>query len=286
MTKPRFGRAEFPGSLQKAGGRRAKLFGRLDRARSEQASCVQETFAWAAGHGYCSFLTSTAARVEQTSEPKVLQELLNGPGKPREPPLWRAAKRNQPGAVALLLEMRADAERSSRGTTPLFWAARHGDVASVRRLLELHASPLASTSHARPEAQQQPNAPRHPGGECPLSAVLLPPAAEVSGQRLESLQLMAEALTAEQRSEATARRALLAACSTPGAVPYVAVLLDAGCGVASQAPAQAQVPAAQAPPRVPLAPEADLETPLLAALNRGCLDVAELLFAKDAYFAK
>ena len=150
-------------------------------------------------------------------------ELLNGPresGKAREPPLWRAAKRHQTGAVALLLEMRAETERSGRGTTPLFWAARHGDVASVSRLLERHASPLAHAAHTKPDMQRT-DAQRQPGGECPLSAVLLAPMAEVSGGRLQAMQLMAEALTAPQRAEVAARRALLAACGA-GAVPYVA----------------------------------------------------------------
>lgn len=100
-----------------------------------------------------------------------------------------------------------------------------------------------------------------------MSAVLQAPAAEVSGGRLEALQLMAEALTAQQKSGDSARRALLAACGTPNAVPYVAVLLDAGCGTAV--------------PEDPVPAPLQMETPLLAALNRGCLDVAELLFAKD-----
>ncbi|OLP82386.1 hypothetical protein AK812_SmicGene36965 [Symbiodinium microadriaticum] len=180
----------IPSSLQKAGsGCRGKLFLRLDQGRSQEPRFVQETFAWAAGHGYCSFLACTAARIERTTEPRVLAKLLNG-GK--EPPLWRAA----PGG-----------------------------------------------------------APRHPGGECPLSAVLQAPAAEVflysekcsfnrdnerrNGKLNESETddgICCEeepedgdsegddaALTAQQKSGDSARRALLAACGTPNAVPYVAV---------------------------------------------------------------
>ena len=55
------------------------------------------------------------------------------------------------------------------------------------------------------------------------------------------------------------------------------VLLDAGCGVAAAAASQV----APGPGMTEAPAPTELETPLLAALNRGCLDVAELLFAKD-----
>mmetsp|Transcript_66184 Transcript_66184/g.147085 ORF Transcript_66184/g.147085 Transcript_66184/m.147085 type:complete len:648 (+) Transcript_66184:31-1974(+) len=244
-----FGRSELPNSLQAAGAR-AKLFTRLDRARTEDLACLQETFAWAAGHGYCSYLTRTASH----KAPEMLEELLTGPKGREGPPLWRAAKRHQPGAVALLLEMQAEVEKGKAGTTPLFWSARHGDVASVGRLLERGASPLIATGLKDEKGQGLR------GGDCPLSAVLWPPLAEPSEGRVEALRLMASSLTSAQRSEVTACRAMSAAAGS-GALPYVSVLLEAGCSSQVNEP--------------------DVETPLLVALNRGCSEVAELLLAKD-----
>lgn len=87
---------------------RAKMFSRLDRARSKPLSPEHlETFSWAAGHGYCTFLSQAARQ----SDPPLVH-LLNGRRNGSEgiPPLWRAAKRHQAAAVVLLLELRADAE--------------------------------------------------------------------------------------------------------------------------------------------------------------------------------
>ena len=59
----------------------------------------------------------------------------------------------------LLLELRADADRTGKGGfTPLFWAARSGDPAIVQRLLERGASAVKAGKK----------------GDCPLSAVLAP----------------------------------------------------------------------------------------------------------------
>ena len=55
------------------------------------------------------------------------------------------------------------------GTTALFWVARHGDVPSVRELLNAGASPLhGSVLNVEPSR----SFPRYPGGECALSAAL------------------------------------------------------------------------------------------------------------------
>lgn len=133
------------------------------------------------------------------------------------------------------------------GTTALFWAARHGDVPSVRELLNAGASPLhGSVFNVEPSR----SFPRYPGGECALSAALQAhleeivtppmcflefrsrqalfygriclfiqkmwlrkaPAEKASGGRLEAMQVMAESLTPEQRGQSLARRALLSAC--------------------------------------------------------------------------
>eukprot|EP00438_Fugacium_kawagutii_P033200 Skav219814 [mRNA] locus=scaffold147:311176:311589:- [translate_table: standard] len=102
-----FGTPELPNSLTTAPAGRAKMFSRLDRARSKASPEYFETFSWAAGHGYCTFLSQAAARQDSP-----LVHLLNGRRNGCEvpPPLWRAAKRHQAAAVVLLLELRADAE--------------------------------------------------------------------------------------------------------------------------------------------------------------------------------
>ena len=55
------------------------------------------------------------------------------------------------------------------GTTALFWAARHGDVPSVRELLSAGASPLHGSVFS---VEASRSFPRYPGGECALSAAL------------------------------------------------------------------------------------------------------------------
>ena len=107
-----FGTFDLPATLTKtAPASRAKIFCRLDRARN--TGCPEhfrETFSWAAGHGYCTFLQAAAA---QSWDADQLVHLLNGRKGSMEripPPLWRAAKRHQGAAVTLLLELRADPE--------------------------------------------------------------------------------------------------------------------------------------------------------------------------------
>ena len=96
-----------PGSVN---GCRGKILIRLDRARSNRLDDLRESFSWAAGHGYCSFLTYLTQSWE--SNTAFLVHLLNGKKGPENipPPLWRAAKRHQAKAVSLLLELRADPE--------------------------------------------------------------------------------------------------------------------------------------------------------------------------------
>ena len=104
-----FGTFDLPATLTTATAARAKIFSRLDRARPN-AGCPEhfrETFSWAAGHGYCTFLQAAAA---QSWDADQLVHLLNGRKGSMEgipPPLWRAAKRHQATAVTLLLELRA-----------------------------------------------------------------------------------------------------------------------------------------------------------------------------------
>lgn len=254
-----FGTFDLPATLTTATAARAKIFSRLDRARPN-AGCPEhfrETFSWAAGHGYCTFLQAAAA---QSWDADQLVHLLNGRKGSMEgipPPLWRAAKRHQATAVTLLLELRAVPECSGKGgTTALFWAARHGDVPSVRKLLNAGASPLhGSVFNVEPSR----SFPRYPGGECALSAALQAPTEKASGGRLEAMQVMAESLTPEQRGQSLARRALLSACEA-GLVPYVSVLLG---------PLGAFFPRRDT--------DDNEETPLLVALNRGFSEVAELL---------
>ena len=45
--------------------------------RSPNPQCVRETFAWAAGFGYCSFLSS-AAKASDAWPPAAREALLNG----------------------------------------------------------------------------------------------------------------------------------------------------------------------------------------------------------------
>ena len=106
-----FGTSDLPATLTTTQSR-AKIFNRLDRARpnAQFPEHLRETFSWAAGHGYCSFLVQAAARQSWDGRPS--PHLLNG--RPNSegipPPLWRAAKRHQAAAVTLLLELRADPE--------------------------------------------------------------------------------------------------------------------------------------------------------------------------------
>ncbi|CAJ1386415.1 unnamed protein product [Effrenium voratum] len=240
---------------------RAKLFARLDRARSPNPQCVRETFAWAAGFGYCSFLSSTAKLASDAWPPAAREALLNG--RPQGgPPLWRAAKRRQPKALALLLELRADAESSRGGTTALFWCARHGDVSAVELLLSAGASPLLVAKEAN--AGNGHTGPRYPA-ECALSAALQAPMERPSSERLRAMQLMAQSLSSAQREEGAACRALLTACDA-GAASYVSVLVECHIGAVPQGAQGAQT---------------EEETPVLVALSRGFSEVAELLLLKD-----
>eukprot|EP00434_Breviolum_minutum_P045829 symbB.v1.2.041176.t1/scaffold7894.1/size10478/3 len=109
-----FGTSDFPDRLTTRSGSvgcRAKILIRLDRARSKNLDDLRETFSWAAGHGYCNFLTSLTRQSWESNT--FLARLLNGRKGSFEnipPPLWRAAKRHQATAVTLLLELRADPE--------------------------------------------------------------------------------------------------------------------------------------------------------------------------------
>eukprot|EP00435_Cladocopium_sp_Y103_P029649 s3884_g7.t1 len=111
-----FGTFDLPATLTKtAPAARAKIFSRLDRARPNRCpEHFRETFSWAAGHGYCTFLQAAAARQSWDAAEPQLVHLLNGRRKGSmegiPPPLWRAAKRHQAAAVTLLLELRADPE--------------------------------------------------------------------------------------------------------------------------------------------------------------------------------
>lgn len=250
-----FGTFDLPATLTTGTAVRGKIFMRLDRARPNGCpEHFRETFSWAAGHGYCTFLQAAAQSWDDQ-----LVHLLNGRKGSLEgipPPLWRAAKRHQATAVTLLLELRADPECGKGGTTALFWAARHGDVPSVRELLNAGASPLhGNVLNVEPSR----SFPRYPGGECALSAALQAPAEKASGGRLEAMQVMVESLTPEQRGQSLARRALLSACEA-GLLPYVSVLLG---------PLGAFFPRHDT--------DDNEETPLLVALNRGFSEVAELL---------
>ena len=108
-----FGTSDLPTKLAARSigsvGCRGKILIRLDRARSKHLDDLRETFSWAAGHGYCSFLTYLTQSWESST---FLVHLLNGKKGPENipPPLWRAAKRHQAKAVILLLELRADPE--------------------------------------------------------------------------------------------------------------------------------------------------------------------------------
>ena len=104
-----FGTFDLPATLTTGTAVRGKIFMRLDRARPNGCpEHFRETFSWAAGHGYCTFLQAAAQSWDDQ-----LVHLLNGRKGSLEgipPPLWRAAKRHQATAVTLLLELRADPE--------------------------------------------------------------------------------------------------------------------------------------------------------------------------------
>ncbi|CAK9018709.1 unnamed protein product [Durusdinium trenchii] len=241
----------------------AKAWNRLDLARSEELGKVKESFVWAAGHGYCSYLAQRAFWA-QSHCPSASLQLLNGA-------LPRAAQRRQVGAVELLLELRAEVDCLGKGgASALFWSARHGDVPSLRLLLAAGASPL----RGGPAHAGEGKGPKYPGGECALSAALQAPAEKASGARLEALRLMATQLTPEERRSGPARRAVLAACEA-GVVAYVSVLLDQlGAGPADNAAPDAAPGAA-----------ADVEgeeMPLLVALSQGFSEVAELILQDKA----
>ena len=104
--------AQIFGKAAPVGAGRAKIFRRLDRARSLEAECIRESFSWAAGHGYCSFLKSTACWAQERWQSSAsVHHLLNGRRNASNvvPPLWRAAKGREAEAVTLLLELRAEA---------------------------------------------------------------------------------------------------------------------------------------------------------------------------------
>lgn len=189
---------------------RPRLLTLLDCARSADPERVRETFAWAAAFGFTACLYRLAFTWKGNPDALLDRRSLAG-----TTPLCGAARHCQSGAVAALLQLRADADRPDKGGhTPLFWAAQSGDVASVRQLLECGAAPTRTNKR----------------GESPLGAVLHFHDG-ITANQLAALRLMARALDPTQRCSAPAVRVLLAACEASSG-PCVAALLDAGVGPA------------------------------------------------------
>eukprot|EP00927_Polykrikos_kofoidii_P031587 TRINITY_DN27136_c0_g1_i1.p1 TRINITY_DN27136_c0_g1~~TRINITY_DN27136_c0_g1_i1.p1 ORF type:complete len:885 (+),score=164.62 TRINITY_DN27136_c0_g1_i1:133-2787(+) len=211
-----FGSTIIPEKLDAS---RQKLLARLDRARCKDSDSVHDTFVWAASFGFVRFLRETAAWSGDRTV--LLNKCVNGGG---ETPLSGATRWRQGKAVAVLLELRADADAPGKGQlTPLYWAGRHAETSIAQRLLEHNASPTRVCGRR---------------GDCPLAVVLHGSGNSgnvgavsagvgrcvVTPARVETLRMMAENLDEAQRKSVPAAKALLAACET-GEPLYLEVML-------------------------------------------------------------